>query len=650
VALLLATLTIWNGMAAKEEFEATKLRKDTTTSEMEELRPVSREILTKEEKQQQWRDKMMDTVNAMELGWDSPPATWLVDLCPEVVDHFTTFPAFKDRAENETLPFLFTHLGARSVCTLRVAQALAASLNHQLYLHAGSHLGAVVHGQPIPWDDDVDCFLDFKAKERFVRKCRGGGYQVHPRVRLRCISGFNSIKVWLHTDGMQKLTAPNTKFYSPFLDLFLFKIERDKIWEVRASNSDFTNEHNFGITDYFPTVPYYFGGIHVFGPQPQIAAGRYNLDICKASDYNHISNKRSTINVGEMDCDQLSKKFPFRRRGDENTNFISNGSTRQEVYPTNRAAHMSLFVNTTIAERLSWGEEPDNKKGQNLTDAIAHLDTIEIDNTISAHEQCTGKTLRVVYMNLQRGRRWLEASSLAVVREADVILLNEMDIGMARSDQQHTTRLLAHALGMNYAWGAEFVELTAGDAGDREHTYDVPNFHGLHGNAFLTRCKIYDPVLFRNPVGEYFSSRPNKVNAKGLEKRLGGRMGMFGRILINGKPLVIGSVHKLRGFYHEIKEYIGSSSSLVAGDQSRLFCNGIGTTHIVSGRGEHTWPASCSSFGTHRGDSMCSSLEVTEEEKTSKPCVIDYGLEIQLGDHALISAAFAIPGDDTVPS
>lgn len=644
--LLSSLLTIWNGTAATTEFEgATKLRKETATT-ISEIQGMRDEL------------NLMETVTAMELGWDHTPATWLVELCPDVVEHFTTFPSFQERAENATLlPFLFTHLGAQAVCTVQVAQILAASLHYPLYLHAGSHLGAVVHGQPIPWDDDVDGFLEFHAKAPFVQKCRGPGYPVHPLVRLRCLSGFNSIKVWLHPVGMPKRTVPTTKFYSPFLDLFLFKIEHGQIWEVRASNRNVTNAHHFGLTDYFPTVPYYFGGIHVLGPPPQIAAGRYNLDICKASDYNHISNKRTTLPVGELDCTQLAKKFPFlRRKDDDHTNFISNGSTRRDVYPTNRAAQMRVLVNTTIAERRSWGEEIDNNKGQNLTDAIANLDTLEIDNTISTHEQCRGiETLRVVYMNLQRGRRWLEASSLAVVRAADVILLNEMDIGMARSDQQHTTRLLAHALGMNYAWGAEFVELTAGDAGDREHTDhdNMPNFHGLHGNAFLTRCTIYDPVLFRNPVGEYFSSRPNTVNAHGLEKRLGGRMGMFGRIRINGNtPLVIGSVHKLRGFYHEIKDYIGSSSSsVVAGDQSKVFCKGIGTTHIVSGRGVNTWPASCSSFGNHRGDSMCSSLEVTEEERTMKPCVINYGLEIQLGDHALISAAFAMPvGNDTVPS
>ena len=70
---------------------------------------------------------------------------------------------------------------------------------------------------------------------------------------------------------------------------------------------------------------------------------------------------------------------------------------------------------------------------------------------------------------------------------------------MVRSNQQHTTRLLAHALGMNYAWGAEFVELTAGDAGDREHTdHDMPNFHGL----FIFEGLVYFITPFLLPVEE----------------------------------------------------------------------------------------------------------------------------------------------------
>ena len=94
-----------------------------------------------------------------------------------------------------------------------------------------------------------------------------------------------------------------------------------------------------------------------------------------------------------------------------------------------------------------------------------------------------------------------------------------MDIGMARSDQQHTTRLMAYYLGMNYAWGLGFVELTLGDRGDRDSLdSSEQNFHGLHGNAILSKCKISNATIFKNEVGPYFSHRPNGVNAKEMDQ------------------------------------------------------------------------------------------------------------------------------------
>ena len=115
--------------------------------------------------------------------------------------------------------------------------------------------------------------------------------------------------------------------------------------------------------------------------------------------------------------------------------------------------------------------------------------------------------LKIVEFNAERGRWWLEFSTL--VKDADVIILNEMDIGMARSDNQHTTRLTAHHFGMNIAWGCEFVELTPGNKDDRENANGVPDFYGLHGNAFLTKCAITDAIIFQNKIGPYFDSKAN---------------------------------------------------------------------------------------------------------------------------------------------
>jgi hypothetical protein len=240
--------------------------------------------------------------------------------------------------------------------------------------------------------------------------------------------------------------------------------------------------------------------------------------------------------------------------------------------------------------------------------------------------------------------------SINLLKDADVIILNEMDIGMARSDNQHTTRLMAYFLGMNYAWGLEFVELTPGTDEDRYNANGLEDFHGLHGNAFLTKCTISEPVIFRNQIGQYFSSEATNVNAGGKEKRLGGRMGMFGSITVDGKETVIGSVHKLDGFRQEVLEYIGQRDAIIAGDQGASFCKDVDLANIVSEDGgeemHYTWPASCNSLGHHRGDNICSNMKMVGEEVTTMPCVTEYGFSTKIGDHALTSAVLTGDGHD----
>jgi hypothetical protein len=61
---------------------------------------------------QEWID------NELELGWNSTPAEWLKDLCPEVVEHFTRFPLAKSNDPKSGvggLPFMSTEHAAQSV-------------------------------------------------------------------------------------------------------------------------------------------------------------------------------------------------------------------------------------------------------------------------------------------------------------------------------------------------------------------------------------------------------------------------------------------------------------------------------------------------------------------------------------------------------
>lgn len=87
-----------------------------------------------------------------ELGWLKPPPAWVSEMCPEVVDHFDRFPNIRDLIlVNDTyMPWFTTNYHARAVCTVKILQAIAYAIGIDVLLYAGTHIGALVHGQPIP--------------------------------------------------------------------------------------------------------------------------------------------------------------------------------------------------------------------------------------------------------------------------------------------------------------------------------------------------------------------------------------------------------------------------------------------------------------------------------------------------------------------
>jgi endonuclease/exonuclease/phosphatase family metal-dependent hydrolase len=103
-----------------------------------------------------------------------------------------------------------------------------------------------------------------------------------------------------------------------------------------------------------------------------------------------------------------------------------------------------------------------------------------------------------------------------VLRGADVLLLNEVDLGMKRTDYADVARELATTLGMNFTYGVEFVEVDAVESlgtessqledeemakrMDEELKPDPAKFRGLHGNAILSRYPIENPRIYKLPV------------------------------------------------------------------------------------------------------------------------------------------------------
>ncbi len=114
---------------------------------------------------------------------------------------------------------------------------------------------------------------------------------------------------------------------------------------------------------------------------------------------------------------------------------------------------------------------------------------------------------------------------LRILRQSDLIVLNEVDWGMNRTRFRNVAAELADALGMNYAYGVEFVEVDPITMGinqqvvvreveeayskpgrDRDEmlayvkqimTPDPQHYKGLHGTAILSRYRLDNVRLIR---------------------------------------------------------------------------------------------------------------------------------------------------------
>lgn len=123
--------------------------------------------------------------------------------------------------------------------------------------------------------------------------------------------------------------------------------------------------------------------------------------------------------------------------------------------------------------------------------------------------------VRVTAWNIERGMR--VEGVIHTLREhpdigrSDVLLLTELDYGMARSGNRFVAREIARGLRFNYAFAPCYLALNKGSG--LESRVAGENEQALHGNALLSRYPLRNAHAIRLPNG--------KDKMRGQEKRLG---------------------------------------------------------------------------------------------------------------------------------
>lgn len=150
-----------------------------------------------------------------------------------------------------------------------------------------------------------------------------------------------------------------------------------------------------------------------------------------------------------------------------------------------------------------------------------------------------GRSFRIAAWNAERCKYPPESAALLDGIGADIVLLTELDVGMARSGNRHTVRDLARTLGTGYAFGVEYVELGLGDDREKAWHANESNAVGLHGNAILSKAPLDRPAIVRLDDGARWFAGEQSTS----ERRIGARMAMIARLDAGGTPLLVASVH-----------------------------------------------------------------------------------------------------------
>jgi endonuclease/exonuclease/phosphatase family metal-dependent hydrolase len=144
--------------------------------------------------------------------------------------------------------------------------------------------------------------------------------------------------------------------------------------------------------------------------------------------------------------------------------------------------------------------------------------------------------LRVAAWNIECGKRFdgvvHALNTDPLLRFADLVLLSEVDDGMARSGNRSVVSELGREIGAHAIYGVEYLELSEPEAIDGSHQ---GNANALHGNAILTRHRFCRPSVVRLPRCE--------DNFESVQKRLGGRIGLVVNLEFGEFEIIAGATH-----------------------------------------------------------------------------------------------------------
>jgi endonuclease/exonuclease/phosphatase family metal-dependent hydrolase len=144
------------------------------------------------------------------------------------------------------------------------------------------------------------------------------------------------------------------------------------------------------------------------------------------------------------------------------------------------------------------------------------------------------RSLRIVDWNIDRGQQLQGVTDFLVGVNADILILQEVDLNARRTQRLNIAETIARKLEMNYVFGREFQELVQGSKGSPAY----------HGQATLSKWPILKPRLIRfSRQSHFWQPHWFLPNIQPFQERLGGRIALVAQINVAGKKVVTYNLH-----------------------------------------------------------------------------------------------------------
>ncbi len=210
----------------------------------------------------------------------------------------------------------------------------------------------------------------------------------------------------------------------------------------------------------------------------------------------------------------------------------------------------------------------------------ALLSTPQIVPVTNSHPRLND-FLRLAHWNIEKGKYLDDVIEVfrqhPILQAADLISINEADVGMNRSAQRFVARELGEALGMHVAFAPCYLEFSKGYGDDL--TMPGENTVALQGNAILSRYELRNARVLQLPMCyDHFAH---------AEKRIGNRNALAVEIERDGQRLSFVTTHlevrnaptcrarQIAAILAELEKQGAPPAAIIAGDfNSNTFARG----------------------------------------------------------------------------